>query len=144
MPPAWRGEAVHRAEARVGEAEAAAQAGEGEVGARLGVERAARGARERPRRARDPVARQRVGDRLARAETKGSITCESASRPLAAITEGGAPIERSGSTIASRGSISGLRSSPSLRVGHAQHGVARDLAPVPAVVGIATNGSDGS
>jgi len=75
---------------------------------------------------------------FARRETKGSITCVSASSPVLAVTSGGTPSVSSGSTSATAGSISGLRrlaftpscsaSSTALRV---------TSAPVPAVVGTA-------
>ena len=48
-----------------------------------------------------------IGD--ARTDTYGSMSCASASRPVAAVTAGGSPSVSSGSTSATRGSIRALR-----------------------------------
>ena len=77
---------------------------------------------------------------LAFADRYGSMSCESASDPLAAIVAAGSPASRSGSTTAASGTMSGLRrlaltspaDSTALRV---------TSEPVPAVVGTATHGS---
>ena len=79
---------------------------------------------------------------LARCDSKGSMSWESASIPLVAMVGGGTPTSRSGSTTATFGSSSGLRrlaltplpESTELRV---------TSEPVPAVVGTATHGSPG-
>ena len=68
----------------------------------------------------------------------------SASRPLAAVTGAGQDRVSSGSTSATRGIISGLRRlafSPCS--GAARTALAVTSAPVPAVVGTATQGADG-
>ena len=81
---------------------------------------------------------------MARTETNGSRHWVSASRPLAAVTGGGQDTVSSGSTSATRGIISGLRRL-ALRwcSGTASTALAVTSAPVPAVVGTATQGAAG-
>ena len=72
------------------------------------------------------------------------MSCDSASRPLAASTGAGRPASRSGSTIAARASISGLRKLAFTPCsGDASTAFLVTSDPVPAVVGTATKGSDG-
>ena len=67
-----------------------------------------------------------------------------ASRPLAAVTGGGQETVSSGSTSATRGIIIGLRRLALSRCsGTASTALAVTSAPVPAVVGTATNGRAG-
>ena len=80
---------------------------------------------------------------LARIDRNGSITCDSASTPLEASTAGGRPASRSGSTIAARASISGLRRLAFTPCsGDASTAFFVTSEPVPAVVGMAMNGSE--
>ena len=68
----------------------------------------------------------------------------SASRPLAAVTCGGQDAVSSGSTSATRGIISVLRRLALTRcAGEARTALAVTSAPVPAVVGTATQGTAG-
>ena len=72
------------------------------------------------------------------------MSCESASRPLAASTGAGRPASRSGSTIATRASMSGLRRLALTPCsGDVSTAFFVTSEPVPAVVGTAMNGSDG-
>ena len=81
---------------------------------------------------------------VARTETNGSRHWVSASRPLAAVTGGGHDAVSSGSTSATRGIISGLRRLALSRCsGTASTALAVTSAPVPAVVGTATQGAAG-
>ena len=67
-----------------------------------------------------------------------------ASRPLAAVTGGGHETVSSASTRATRGIISGLRRLALTRCdGTASTALAVTSAPVPAVVGTATQGTAG-
>ena len=144
-----RREAVHGAQARVGQAQPAEEARQREglaivrrdrvAGARGGVRaRSERAERRIPSRASASVSG------LARTERNGSMSCESASRPLEASTGGGQPASRSGSTSATRGSMSGLRRLAFTPCsGEASTALLVTSEPVPAVVGMATNGSDG-
>ena len=77
-------------------------------------------------------------------QTYGSRHWVSASSPLAAVTFGGQSRVSSGSTSATRGIIDSLRRL-ALRPcsGEASTAFAVTSAPVPAVVGTATNGTDG-
>ena len=72
------------------------------------------------------------------------MSCDSASRPLAASVGRGVPTSRSGSTIASRASMGGLRrlafTAASVTVSTALRVTS---ALVPAVVGTATQGTAG-
>ena len=64
--------------------------------------------------------------------------------PLAAVTGGGQDTVSSGSTSATRGIISGLRRLALIRcAGEASTALAVTSAPVPAVVGTATQGTAG-
>src|SRR6478672_7193187 len=93
-------------------------------------------ARRSPSRARPSVSG------FARTETNGSRHWVSASRPLAAVTGGGHDTVSSGSTSATRGIISGLRRLAFRRCpGTASTALAVTSAPVPAVVGTATQGA---
>ena len=143
-----RGEAVHGAEPGVGQAQAAEQARQRQVLAIGGRDRAPPApARRRRGAARAPSGRspraRAVGDRVGARRENGSMSCDSASRPLLAITAAGRPTSRSGSTIAARGSMSGLRRLAFTRCsGDASTAFLVTSEPVPAVVGSAMKGSD--
>jgi hypothetical protein len=93
---------------------------------------------------RSPAAARQSVSAFARTETKGSRHWLSASRPLAAVTGGGQLMVSSGSTIATRGIISGLRRLALTRwAGEVSTALAVTSAPVPAVVGTATSGTEG-
>jgi hypothetical protein len=80
-----------------------------------------------------------------RLQVNGSINCVSASSPVAAVTSGGIPCVSSGSTSASRGIIPRLRRlafTPPCS-GDASTAFLVASEPVPAVVGIASSGSEG-
>jgi hypothetical protein len=80
---------------------------------------------------------------LARRDTYASMSCVNASRPVAAVTSGGMVAVRSGSTSARRGSIKGLRRLAFTRCsGEVRTALRVTSLPVPAVVGMATKGSD--
>src|SRR5579862_2447790 len=79
---------------------------------------------------------------LARALTYGSMSCVRASRPVLAVTAGGSPYVNSGSSSATRGSISGLRMLAFTPCSVDPRTALRVTSlPVPAVVGTAINGS---
>ena len=101
-PAERRREPVHGAQAGVGQAEAAEQAGQRERlaigGRRSGRRRARRRARAaaRPPSARIPSRASASVSGLARTDRNGSMSCDSASRPLAASTAGGQAGEQIG------------------------------------------------
>ena len=78
---------------------------------------------------------------LKRGERSVSMQCDSASRPVAAVRNGGRPSVSSGSQIARFGMRCGLMK-PSLRPSSSVTSAARPTSvPVPAVVGMAITGA---
>ena len=78
-------------------------------------------------------------------DTNGSRHCVSASSPVLAVTSGGSEYVSSGSTIATVGSIDGLRRLTFTRASSTMSTALRvTSAPVPAVVGMAIVGTEGS
>ena len=81
---------------------------------------------------------------LALTDTNGSRHWVSASRPLDAVAAGGQPTVSNGSTIATAGSMTGLRMLTFTRcAGTANTEFIVVSEPVPAVVGTATHGTPG-
>ena len=72
------------------------------------------------------------------------MSCVSVSSPVVAVTGGGAASVRSGSIMARRANISGLRILAfTLCAGKPSTALRVTSAPVPAVVGMAMNGNGG-
>ena len=144
-PGADRGrEAVHGAQPGVGQAQTAEQAGQRKVVAYatrptmpfVAARRSDRAERRTPSRARASV------NGLARRDSSGSMSWDSASMPLAAMVDPGRPTSRSGSTTATFGSSNGLRRL-ALTPSPARTALRVTSEPVPAVVGTATKGRPG-
>jgi len=81
---------------------------------------------------------------FARLDTYGSISCVMASMPLAAVCAAGSVNVRSGSTMATRGSMKAWRRLTLTRsAGDPSTALRVTSLPVPAVVGIVMHGRDG-
>jgi hypothetical protein len=120
------------------------EAGQGEVDADRLRRVALEGPAQRPRGPGEPLAAEGVHERVRPDGEEGFHELGEPSSLFAATTFGGTLRRLSASTIAARGSISGLRRLAFTRCsGEASTALRVTSEPVPAVGGIATNGADG-
>ena len=138
------GQAMHGTQPGIRQGESTIQTGEGHVFAGAVVVPIVKGGAQRARGAGDAVPAKGVGDGIGARANKRFDELGEGVQPVLAVRAGGRLRVNSGSTMAMRGSMNGLRRLTLRRCsGEARTALRVTSEPVPAVVGMAMNGADG-